>query len=360
MPSGRLLGLVGAALGVVTAGAGAAVATGRRRVGTQRRAADAQAGTAFGALPADRTYTVTSDDGIALHVEEVGSPEAALVVVFSHGYTLALGSWHYQRLGLADPGVRLVFYDLRSHGLSERASADASEIDQLGRDLSAVMAVAAGDRPTVLVAHSMGGMAVMALAEQRPELFGSQVRGVALLSTTTGGLSGVDLGLPRQLAPLKLAALPLLATGMRARPRLAELVRRTGSDLSWWLTKVYSFGDRAVSPALVDYIGRLIAATPVEVIADFFGTLMGYDRVRALPALSTVDTLIVCGNADRMTPLSHSQAMKDELPHADLVVIPGAGHLAMMERPQAVNAALRGLLERVAAYTTTGARRRRA
>lgn len=349
MPAGRKLELVGAVLGVLTAGTGAAVAVQRRRVGVQRRAPDASGGTPFGALPAARSYTVFTDDGIRLHVEEVGPPDADLVVVFVHGYTLALGSWHYQRLALADPGVRLVFYDLRSHGRSQRGRSDSSDVEQLGRDLDSVIGTAAGDRPIVLVGHSMGGMTIMALAEQRPELFGAQVRGVALLSTTTGGLAGVDLGLPRVFAPLKLVALPLLATGMRASPRLAELTRRTGSDLSWWLTKSYSFGDRTVSPALVDYVGGLIAATPVEVIADFFGTLMGYDKVRALATLRQVQTLIVCGDADRLTPLSHSQAMAEELPDAKLVILPGAGHLAMLEQPDAVNTALRPLLANAAA-----------
>lgn len=352
MPSGRSLGLTGAALGVLTAGTGAAVAVARRRVGSQRQVPDPRAGTPFGALPADRTSTVTADDGVQLYVEEVGPADAHLVVVFVHGYTLALGSWHYQRLALAArPGVRLVLFDLRSHGRSARAPSDSCEIEQLGRDLGSVLDACVGDgeqRSVVLVGHSMGGMAIMALADERPDLFGSQVRGVALVSTTTGGLADVDLGLPRLLAPLRLVALPLLARGMRARPRWAELTRRSGSDLSWWLTKSYSFGDAAVSPALVDYVGQLISAVPVEVIADFFGTLMGHDKVRALPTLTRVETLVVCGDADRLTPLAHSRAMADALPGAEFVVARGAGHLALMERPDLVNAALGRLLDRVA------------
>lgn len=360
MPSRRKLGITGAALGLLTAGAGAAVALAERRVaadrvGADRAAPDGQAGPVFGRLPADRRHRVRTDDGLTLHVEEVGDPDAPLVLVFVHGFTLALGSWHYQRLALAEPGRRLVFYDLRSHGRSQRAPSSSCEIDQLGRDLGSVLDATVGDRPVVLVGHSMGGMSVLALAEQRPELFGSQVRAVALLSTSSGGLAGLDLGLPRALAPLKLVALPLLARGMRARPRLAELTRRFGSDLSWWLTRSYSFGDPDVSPALVDYVGRLIAQTPVEVIADFFGTLLGHDKVTALPALRRVETLLVSGAADRLIPLAHTEAMAAELPEAELLVVPGAGHLVLMERPDLVDAALEALLERA-----TAGRRRRA
>ena len=44
------------------------------------------------------------------------------------------------------------------------------------------------DGPVVLVGHSMGGMTIVALAEQHPELFGDRIVGVALISTTAGGL----------------------------------------------------------------------------------------------------------------------------------------------------------------------------
>ena len=56
----------------------------------------------------------------------------------------------------------------------------------LGRDLDAVLRALAPDGPLVLVGHSMGGMTIMALAEQRPELFAERVAGVALLSTSAG------------------------------------------------------------------------------------------------------------------------------------------------------------------------------
>ena len=50
--------------------------------------------------------------------------------------------------------------------------------------------------PLMLVGHSMGGMTIMALASQRPELFDERVYGVALIATTAGGLATGPLGLP--------------------------------------------------------------------------------------------------------------------------------------------------------------------
>ena len=64
--------------------------------------------------------------------------------------------------------MRLVLYDQRSHGRSERASRESCTIEQLGHDLDAVIRALAPEGPLVLVGHSMGGMTIMALAEQTP------------------------------------------------------------------------------------------------------------------------------------------------------------------------------------------------
>ncbi len=118
-----------------------------------------------------------------------------------HGFALDRRTWHFQRrflAQLADPTVRQVIYDQRSHGRSERAPRASCTIDQLGRDLDAVLRALAPDGPLVLVGHSMGGMTIMALAEQRPELFAERVLGVAFLATSagevrSGGLPGTFL-----------------------------------------------------------------------------------------------------------------------------------------------------------------------
>ena len=61
-------------------------------------------------------------------------------------------------------------------------------IEQLGRDLKHVLDTVVPHGPIVLVGHSMGGMTIMALAEEYPELFGDRIVGVGLISTTAGGL----------------------------------------------------------------------------------------------------------------------------------------------------------------------------
>ncbi|MHC3821651.1 alpha/beta hydrolase, partial [Streptomyces sp. DT9] len=93
-----------------------------------------------------------------------------------------------------------VHWDQRSHGRSERGRAQAQgvhvDIDQLGRDLKAVIDAAAPEGPLVLVGHSMGGMTMMALAAQYPALMRDRVVAGAFVGTSSGKLGAVSFGLP--------------------------------------------------------------------------------------------------------------------------------------------------------------------
>jgi len=88
----------------------------------------------------------------------------------------------------------------------------------------------------------------------------------------------------------------------------------------------------------------MISATPMDVIADFAPALFSHDERDALPTLAGIPTLIAVGDADRMTPPDRSRALADALPGAELLVIPGAGHMAIMEAAEPIDAALRKLV----------------
>ncbi len=355
-----VLGIAAGVAGLVAAGAAVGVATEKYAIGRIRARPDPEADQPYGQLHPDRTSVVLTEDGVPLAVEEVGPVDAPLTVVFAHGLALALGSWHYQWLGLADmtrPRLRMVFYDQRSHGRSGRAPAGTVTIDRLGDDLHQVLAEVAPTGPVVLVGHSMGGMAVMSLVDRHPELFGPRVIGVALISTSTGGLAEVSFGLPAVTARLRTPVMPLLLRTMRSRAGLIERGRKVGADLAWLVTRHYSFGSAAVSPALVDYVEGLIAGTPVDVVADFFPALTAHDKISSLPRLAGLEILIVVGEKDLLTPEEHSRRMTDLLPHAELLVLDGAGHLAMMERPALVNLRLRAFLHRAYRAAASGPHR---
>lgn len=350
--SREVIGIAGAVVGVATAGLTVAgVISSHRRAAARRP--DRYAGEPLGRLKPDRTRTVAADDGVPLHVEEVdpadgGKPE--LTVVLAHGLALSTRCWHFQRRDLAastDPRVRQVLYDQRGHGRSGRPSDDSCTIEQLGRDLDSVIRSVAPDGPLVLIGHSMGGMSIMALAEQRPELFAERVLGVVLIATSAGEVG--RKGLPR---PILSRHNPLTRTvGEVAswQPEIVDWIRTAGDGLTRQGVRRLAFGDRSVPASLVDFMVEMLAVTPVPVLTDFVPTLGTHDRYAALAGLRHCHTVLISGDKDRITPYQHTERMAAELPDADLFRVYGAGHMVMLEEPELVDEELGELLRRCAA-----------
>ncbi len=301
----------------------------------------------FGSLRGE-VRQIAAADGTLLHVEidEPDDAEAAdLTVIFSHGYALNLDSWHYQRQAMRGR-ARLVFYDQRSHGRSQRAEFDSHHVDQLGHDLSTVIDAVAPDGPLMLVGHSMGGMTVMALAAHRPELFHERVYGVALIATTAGGLSSGPLGLPPGVGQLFHRVAPPMAAAIARRPSLVERSRWNQSDLGLLLTRLYSFGSTATEQAS-RFVASMVSTTPIDVVAEFLPALQEHDKRAVLSVFEGVELLVLVGDTDRLTPKEQSAEIVRQLPGAEYVVVPDSGHMVTLEKHEEVDAHLIDLLERV-------------
>ncbi|WP_407552029.1 alpha/beta hydrolase [Streptomyces sp. Pv4-95] len=284
----------------------------------------------------------------------LGRRSAAPTVVFCHGYCLSQDSWHFQR-GALRGTVRTVHWDQRSHGRSARGHAqmDGTEpvtIDLLGRDLKAVLDAAVPQGPIVLVGHSMGGMTVMALADQFPGFVAERVVGVALIGTSAGRLSEVAFGLPSLGVKAFHRFAPGVLKALGAQSEIVERGRRATADLFAGLVKRYSFGTpKDVDPGVARFAERLIEATPIDVVAEFFPAFAVHDKTEALVAYDTLPALVLAGDRDLITPADHSQTIGELLPAAELVCVDGAGHLVMLERPELVNDHLVTLVERASA-----------
>jgi pimeloyl-ACP methyl ester carboxylesterase len=354
---GKVPALVGGAVGLLGAVAAAGVAQQRRSVAADRALISPRSAASLTGGRIDRQTRLQTEDGVTLYAEEVGPQTAELTVLFVHGYALNLTSFVLQRRAILDrfgDQVRMVFYDQRSHGRSGHSPAVACTIEQLGRDLYGVIDQLVPSGPIVLVGHSMGGMTVMSLASEHRELFGGRVKAVALINTSSGELRTVTLGLPSMLARLRGPVVPLVLRRAAKNAALVEKGRTLGKDLAWVLTKRLSFADPDVSPAVVAFATNLIAGTPVDVVADFYPTLMAHDGRQGLAALAHCRVLIIGAEKDALTPLAHSQALAEALPDAQLVIAPNSGHLLMLEHPELVNSALLELIE--ASLTVPAAR----
>lgn len=340
-----------AALGI---GACAGLALERRLVtrGIRRRAQDeGERDVPFFSLRAPGP-DVHTPDGVVLHteVDEVDGSAAGrgddLTLVFVHGYALSLDCWHFQRRHFRGR-IRSVFYDQRSFGRSSRSSPERCRIPQLAEDLLQVMDEVAGPGPVVLVGHSMGGMAIMRLAQTRPELFGRRVRGVALFSTAAGQISDYS-PIPGLPGPLFTQLVPPVLTLLNRLPRLVEHSRDAGSDLAHLATRRLSFGSD-VPAAYVEFMSDMLAATPWEVVADYYPAFAEVDEHRALEVLRSVPTAVVGGEDDLVTPVDHTDRIVEQLPDADTRRLTRGGHMGMIEHHGVFDSVLHQLVERVRA-----------
>ncbi len=90
----------------------------------------------------------------------------------------------------------------------------------------------------------------------------------------------------------------------------------------------------------------MLEETPLTVTAAFYATFLAHDELASLAALRDVPVTVLVGTHDRLTPLAHSRRIAAELPDAELVVVPGAGHSVNISRPEVVDQALLDLVER--------------
>ncbi|MDT9591739.1 alpha/beta hydrolase [Nocardioides zeae] len=340
-----VLAIAAGATGAALAGAAAGVAH-QRRVIAHR---DAGERVAFGSLRSP-ALTVVADDGVPLHVEVDepaprvdGATAPAPTVVFVHGYALNLDCWHFQRAAYRGQ-LRTVLYDQRSHGRSGRSTEEHATIEQLGSDLARVLEEVVPEGPVVLVGHSMGGMSVIALAESHPELFGDRVVGVALISTTAGGLEPHRVLVPMVPRTLGGQVAVRVVAALARGHRVVEGFRRIGRPLALVATDQFAFGSD-VPERYVAFVDEMLSRTPFDVLADFFPAFGGLDKFALLDALGTVPTTIACGTKDRITAIGHSRKLHAHIEGSRLEEFEDAGHMVIMERHAAVNELLDDLIE---------------
>lgn len=321
-------------------------------------------------MQAERAGVVTAD-GVRLQVETTGSPDAPVTVVLAHGWTCSTRSWHHQLAGLprvlGSDAVRVVAYDHRGHGQSDAAPVGTTRIEQLADDLATVLDEVVGDGPVVYAGHSMGGMTLMALAEQRPDLFGSRIAAAVLVSTSSGQLTSRAFGLPARLdgpasvlAPraMHLAGERLERRALRRAARAEEVAREAASAVrAAWLAEAsvrmrrpavrqLVFGKK-VDPAEVDILMADLAATPGRSFSGFFEAITRHDRGEALKVLDEIPVEIMHGTRDRLIPPRHGNRLAHLIPSARLWMYPGAGHMLMQERPRDVTQRLASLVRKV-------------
>ncbi|MGH2753782.1 MAG: alpha/beta fold hydrolase [Actinomycetota bacterium] len=307
----------------------------------RRRRDDPEGGEAFGTRRGVRSRSLPTADGSSIFIEEAG-PESALGAVFLHGSCLRTDTWHYQLPGIGDH--RLVFYDLRGHGLSQPKGSSPYSIETLARDLEIVVHDSELEE-LVLVGHSVGGMVALEFCRSNSELLGRRIKGVVLLNSTHRPAVETLIGGAAVSKIERATRRPFDALGDKAHyiDRLRRIIKP--SDTVFMAVSVAAFGPNA-SAKQIDFTYDMLAETPIDVIFDLIKSYREFDVTHDLGQIN-VPAMVIGGTHDRLTIPKASEHLAENLPNAELKMLAGCGHMSMLERHRELNRTLERFLDEV-------------
>ncbi len=335
MKKSRLRALAGTGLAL---GLGLA---GERVAAMHKRRTDEESYEEFRERRAERSRWLHLDDGTRIFIEETG-PEGPSGAVFIHGSALRTDMWHYQLPGLGDH--RLIFYDLRGHGLSQPVGETDFTIHRLAEDLLAVIEECKLER-VVLVGHSIGGMIALELCHIRPDLVGSLIAGLVLVNTTYRPVVETLAGgaLLARLERITRRPFDALGAFHQRIDRLRKIVAPSG--VAFWFVAFLGFGPKA-SAKQIDLTYDMLAETDSDVIFDLLKSYRDFN-VRDVLGDIEVPTLVIGGGTDRITLPEASEYIAENLPDAELRVFPKCGHMTPLQRHDEFNELVTNFLDEI-------------
>jgi pimeloyl-ACP methyl ester carboxylesterase len=278
----------------------------------------------------DRTgevHRISRPDGSELRVECYG-PADAPPVVMTHGWGCNSTEWFYPKKSLAGR-FRVIVWDEPGLGASKRPDNNDYRLEKLAADLEAVLAFA-GDRPAVLVGHSIGGMITLTLCRVFSELLVRRVAGLVLAHTSYTN-------------PVRTTKLAALFTAIET-PVLIPLLHLTIAlwPFVWvmnWLSYLNGSAHRSThkesfagteTRGQLDFCARFMPHARPDVLARGMLGMIGYDATATLPTIP-VPTLVVVGDQDTTTLPEAGKYISRSVPNAQLATLSPAKHLGLIE-----------------------------
>lgn len=254
-------------------------------------------------------------NGVEMNVLHQGSGPVLLVV---HGFPLDHSMWRYQIDGLES--LRIVAPDLRGFGKTETPDGPTS-MDQYADDLASLLNALAVRQPVTLCGLSMGGYIAFSFLRRH----GDRVARLILCDTRAGADSD---------------------RGALERQELAQRVLRDGVEsLAQGMTaKLFAEATRVGQPQVVEDMRAVMQRTdPRGAAAALLAMAARPDSTDILASIR-VPTLVICGAQDAIATVAEMRGLAEAIPGSQFVEVPQAGHMAPLEQPEAVNAAIRQFL----------------
>ncbi|MCA8930289.1 MAG: 3-oxoadipate enol-lactonase [Alphaproteobacteria bacterium] len=245
-------------------------------------------------------------------------PAGAPVLTMSHSLSADHRMWDPQLPALTD-AYRVLRFDTRGHGASA-APAGEYTLDQLAGDVIGLWD-ALGIERSHFCGLSMGGMIGQTLGLQAPE----RLQSLVLCDTASG--------------------YPPEAQAMWGDRIKAARANGLAAGVDGTIDRWFSPGFVQRAPDVIEGVRRMIAATPVDGYCGCGAAIARLNLTHRLGEIAT-PTLVICGEDDPGTPVAMSEAIRDGIPGARLVILPVARHLSNMEDVSGFNTALRDFLDR--------------
>ena len=250
--------------------------------------------------------------------DERGAGDTAVVML--HGVGGGRGAWTGQLDAFAAAGYRAVAWDAPGYG--DTPAIEPYDMAGLARSLELLLDALDAPR-AVLLGHSMGGL----LAQEAAVAFPGKIAGLVLSATSpafgrSDGTWQQDF-LRQRLGPLDAG--------------------KTMADLA--PTLVGGLVGPAPDPAGVRLATEIMSRVSGETYRKALHAIVGFDRRAALGALR-FPVLVVAGERDATAPPAMMEKMAQKIRGAEYALLPGCGHLANLERPQAFDDAVLGWLAR--------------
>jgi pimeloyl-ACP methyl ester carboxylesterase len=241
-----------------------------------------------------------------------GVDPARPTILFVHGAGMDHSVWSLQTRHFAYRGWNALAVDLPGHGRSggEPCGSIAALADWLGSLIRVL------DAPVVtLVGHSMGALIGLELAA-RPH---APVGGLALLGAATRMPVHPDL----------------LAAAAGPGPRAADMICDWGFGPAGHLG-----GHGAPGSWMMGHARRLLEDATGPVLRTDLAACGAYEDGLAAAAKVRCPTLILAGELDRMAPARQGARLAEAIEDASFIALPLAGHMLMIEQPDATLDAL--------------------
>ena len=241
----------------------------------------------------------TGEKGISYWTRRRGISKERDTVLFIHGAGGGQFSWSFQK-GFFEREFNPIIIELPGHG--ESGGQGEEEIKRYAEHVFLFLKTLGLER-LFLVGHSMGGAIVQTLALTHPE----GMKGIVLVGTGA-----------------RLKVFPAVLEGIK--DHFEETVRRIVQ---------YAYSRKAPPELIERGIEHLMTCRPQVLYGDF----LACDRFDLMTEVEKINlpTLIICGSDDEMTPVKYSEYLHHHIGHSILEILPGAGHMVMMESPDAFN-----------------------